>query len=68
MTLRTCARKQLTWDAVMIFFGVPSASAQQMNDLQQQLQQLKKYTVFYVGCLVLIRSVLLRNGLRSWQC
>ena len=52
----------------MILFGVPSASAQQMNDLQQQLQQLKKYTVFYVAFLVLIRSVLLRNGLRSWQC
>ena len=68
MTLRACARKQLTWGAVMIFFGVPSASAQPMNDLQQQLQQLKKYTVFYVGCLALIRSVLLRNGLRSWQC
>ena len=52
----------------MILFGVPSASAQQMNDLQQQLQQLKKYTVFYVAFLVLIGSVLLRNGLRSWQC
>src|SRR5258708_3519625 len=35
-------REQLPWIAAVALFAVPIASAQQTNDLQQQLQQLKQ--------------------------